>query len=124
MRFIFLLLALTAPPAPEDLDLATEWTVTVTENDIARSLHQIDPQDLRFSFPVDQQLAPGWTCDVYPEAWRGTNRSRWLTCQNGGRAKVSIRTSCRSNRQNARSQEMWLGDKVSIELSCRSGELP
>jgi hypothetical protein len=122
---MFFALFLIANPAPDEVEYATEWTVTVAENDIERSMRAVDPQDLKFSFPVDQALAPGWTCEVLPEVWRGNNRSRWLTCAfREGRAKVSIRTNCRSNRSNTWSQELWLGDRLSVSLACRSGVLP
>lgn len=111
----------------EDVELVTDWTVTVTENAVEHTITAIDPSPsdhVRRPFTVDQSLAPGWTCEVLGEAWRGSSRSRWLTCQNGGRAKVSIRTSCRSDRAGSKVQEMWLGDRVSIELACRSGISP
>jgi hypothetical protein len=111
--------------ADDDLELTTDWNLTVTENGVERTMQAVDPSpNTRFPFVVDQHLAPGWTCEVLPLIWHGTSRSRWLTCQNGGRAKVSIRTSCRSDRAGSRVQEMWLGDQVSIELACRSGISP
>jgi hypothetical protein len=118
-------LFLVANPSPDDVEYATEWTVTVTESEVPRSMRAVDPQDLKFSFAIDQTLAPGWTCEVLPEAWRGTMRSRWMTCNyREGRAKVSIKTNCRSNRTNSLTQELWLGDKLSVSLSCRSGITP
>jgi len=116
-------IALGAPTADDD-EMVTEWTITVSENDVQRVINPFDPSDIKVDVYVDQQLAPGWRCEVLPEIWRGNIRYRWLTCQNGGRAKVSVRTSCRSNRSSSWEQQLWLGDKISIDLACRSGISP
>ncbi len=112
--------------SPEDVEMTTEWFVTVTENEVPRTLEPTAPGNSGdFSFGIDQEMAPGWACKVRPEIWHGTRRWRWVTCNyREGRATVQIRTDCSSNRSSSRSQELWLGDKVSVTLSCRSGVSP
>ena len=129
-----LLIALmTLPVAESDVtEYPTEWYVTVTERDVPRTMNAVEPppqidgaNDRRFRFVVDQVLAPGWSCSVLPETWRGNGRSRWMTCSfKNDSATVSVRTNCRADRSSTKAQEIWLGDRVSIELSCRSGLLP
>jgi len=127
-----LLIALmTLPVAKSDVpEYPTEWYVTVTENEVPRTMNAVNPSQSdhpndRFKFAVDQHLAPGWTCMVLGEMWRGNGRSRWMTCYfKNDAATVSVRTNCRADRSSAKSQEIWLGDKVAVELSCRSGLLP
>lgn len=109
---------------PDDVEMVTEWYVTVTENDVERTLQPVTPDDhSSFRVFIDQSLAPGWGCVVRPQVWHGTRRWRWLTCERGA-AKVQIKTDCRSDRAGARSQELWLGDQVALRLDCRSGVSP
>lgn len=126
LQMIFALFFTATSPATEEVDMVTEWYVTITENEVERMLEPVAPENSGdFAFGLDQELAPGWTCKVRPQVWHGNRRWRWVTCNyREGRATVQIRTDCRSNRTSSRSQELWLGDKVSVALSCRSGISP
>ncbi len=105
--------------------LASEWTVVVTENGVERRLSPTDPSDVAYRFAVDQGQAPGWFCVVKPEQNFEGQVTRFVTCDYKGKTQAAIRTTC-GTVAGRRAQEVWLGEnyKVAVRLECESGALP
>jgi hypothetical protein len=96
--------------------------VTVTENGVDRTSDLMSPDTS--IVVVDPLLASGWMCEVRPLVLNGHTRRRWLTCTYLNRNQVSVRAECLDNHVSYSDQEFWLGDHVSVGLSCNSAVSP